>query len=79
MLDKFFKLFSKKPLSQYKVGQTYHFNDKPAPGHIENELIPDVIFDRNVALYNCGFDMERKLFKVIASGGSREVGDTLKK
>ncbi len=79
MLTRLFnKIFGTKLLKQYKVGETYFFNDTVPKGHIENEFIPDVIFDRNVSLYNCGYDSKRKLFKVIASGGFKEVGDKLK-
>ena len=73
------RLFGKKYLNGYKVGQTYIFNDPVPHGHIGNDFIPDVIFERNVTLYNCGYDEKKKLFKVIASGGFREVGDKTKK
>lgn len=67
------KIFGKKPLADYKVGQTYHFNDPAPKNTVPNNAIPDVVFDRNAVMYSYGFDEKTKMYKVIILRGDKEI------
>lgn len=40
----------KKPLADYEVNKTYYFNDPVKKGFVNNQTIPDDIFDLNIAV-----------------------------
>ena len=45
-----FDWLKKKPLANYEVDKTYHFNDPAKKGFVDDKTIPDDIFDLNIAV-----------------------------
>lgn len=58
------KLF--RIISYYLGKKDFIYNDKVSKDMIPGDKLPDILMDRDVAIYNCGFDVERQLFLVIA-------------
>lgn len=57
LVNKLKNLFKKKPISQ-------DFDDS-VPAHcIPNELIPNVIFEHNMLIINCGFNKQYGMFVI---------------
>lgn len=43
------------------------YNDKVPKGFLTNDHLPDIIFERDVMLYNAGVDTVKNVYRVIAT------------
>jgi hypothetical protein len=43
------------------------------PLYIDDKYIPEVVFDKDVGIYNCGIDKEKHVYKVLISPLEKEI------
>lgn len=56
-----------KPEVAKPKDDTVIYNDPVPKGFLTNEHLPDIIFDRDVMLYNAGIDTVKNVYRVIAT------------